>query len=57
MTFRNAKKLHNEDEVTIKRTGRVVRILNAYVIDDPLFTKAVVIEADDGHTYTHTEVR
>lgn len=57
MTFRNAKRLHNEDEVTIKRTGDVVRVLNAYVIDDPLFTKCVVIEADDGHTYTHTEVK
>ena len=57
MTFRNAQKLHNEDEVIVKRTGRSVYVLNAYVIDDPLFTKTVVIEADDGNTYTHTEVR
>lgn len=57
MTFRNAKKLHNEDEVTIKETGRVLRVLNAYVLDDPLFTKCVLIECEDGNTYHHTEVR
>ena len=57
MTFRDAKNLHNEDEVTIKATGQVLRVLNAYVLDDPMFTKCVLIECEDGNTYHHTEVK
>ena len=57
MRFRDAKKLHNEDEVTIKRTGEVRTVLSAYVIDDPMFAKAVIVECDDGNSYHHTEVR
>lgn len=57
MTYRNAQKLHNEDEVTIKATGRVLRVLNTIVINDPLFTKAVFIECEDGNTYRHTDVK
>lgn len=55
MTFRNAKKLHNEDEVTIKTTGETLWVLNAWVPDDN--SKVVLIECDDGNTYHHTEVR
>lgn len=57
MRFRDAKKLHNEDEVTVKKTGEVRTVLKAYVIDDPLFAKAVIVECDDGNSYHHTEVR
>ena len=56
MTFRNAERLHNEDEVTVKETGRILRVLNAYVIDDPLRSRCVLIECEDGHTYHHAEV-
>lgn len=56
MTFRNAERLHNEDEVTIKETGRVLRVLNAYVASDPLWSRCVLIECEDGNTYHHTEV-
>ena len=30
MTFRKAKKLHNGDEVIIKKTGEVVEVISAY---------------------------
>lgn len=55
MTFRNAKRLHNEDEVTVKRTGEVLWVLDAWVPEDN--PKVVLIECDDGNTYTHREVR
>lgn len=56
MTFRNAKKLHNEDEVVVKSTGEVVEVLNAYVED-----KNVIIECctyDKGFCkLTHREIK
>lgn len=58
MTYRNAKKLHNEDEVTLKETGEVLTVLQAYEPDTNILQKkAVFIECDDGHTYHHTEIR
>ena len=54
MTFQNAKRLHNEDEVTIKETNQIVTVLDAYVDDRG---KHVIIECDDGNTYYHDEVR
>lgn len=55
MTFRNAKKLHNEDEVTIKETGNILRVLDAYV---NLFnSKQILIKCEDGNTYTHKEIK
>lgn len=54
MTFRNAKKLHNEDEVTVKETNTVVTVLDAYVDESG---KHVLIECDDGNTYYHDEIR
>lgn len=54
MTFVNAKKLHNEDEVTVKRTGEVLTVLQAYLSANG---KNVIIECDDGNTYYHRELR
>ncbi len=54
MTYNQALKLHNEDEVTIKETGEVLTVLQAYTPDT---TKRVFIECDDGNTYLHTEVQ
>ena len=54
MTFRNAKKLHNEDEVTIKETNAVVTVLDTYVDE---YDKHVLIECDDGNTYYHDEIQ
>lgn len=55
MRFRDAKRLHNEDEVIVKETGRVACVLNAWVPDES--PKVVLIECDDGNTYTHSELR
>lgn len=56
MTFRQAKKLHNEDEVMVKETGEIVTVINAYVED-----KNVMIECctyDRGYcTLTHKEIK
>ena len=55
MTFNNAKNLHNEDEVTIKETGEHMCVLDAY--ENPNNPKQVLIECDDGNTYTHHEIK
>lgn len=54
MTFNNAKLLHNEDEVTIKETGEIVTVLQAYQSDNG---KYIVLECDDGNTYYNDEVK
>jgi hypothetical protein len=61
MRFAQAKKLHNEDEVTDKATGAVVRVLKTKVIDDGTLKRPTVfIETSDSlglwHEYMHTEV-
>lgn len=54
MTFNNAKNLHNEDEVTIKETGEIVIVLQAYQSENG---KHIVLECDDGNTYYNNEVK
>ena len=54
MTFNNAKGLHNEDEVTIKETGKIVTILQAYPSENG---KYIVLECDNGNTYYNDEVK
>lgn len=53
MTFQNAKKLHNGDEVTLKANGAVTTVISVTVTG-----KLVLIEcAYDGiTTFTHKEV-
>ena len=45
MTFQNAKRLHNEDKVTIKETNQIATVLDAYVDDSG---KHVIIEMVKG---------
>lgn len=54
MTFNDAQKLHNEDEVIIKETGEHLYVLDAYV--NPDNPQQILIECDDGNTYTHHEI-
>lgn len=54
MTYKEAKQLHNEDEVRIKETGEIRRVLDAYV--NPLNHKYISVECDDGNTYYHDQV-
>lgn len=55
MTFNNAKNLHNEDEITIKETGEHLYVLDAYV--NPDNPKQVLIECDNGNTYTQHDIK
>ena len=52
MTFTNAKKLHNEDEVTIKKTGVILTVISTEVKE-----KTVTILCDDGNEYHHREIK
>jgi len=54
MTFNNAKRLRNEDEVTIKETGEIVTVLQAYSSENG---KYIILECDDGNTYYNDEIR
>lgn len=55
MTFRNAKKLHNEDEVCSKKTGEVLTVLSAYVEGKNVILECVDYE-NRYETYTHKQV-
>ena len=54
MNFRDAKRLHNEDEVTIKETNEVVTVLQSYQSENG---KYIIVECDDGNTYYNDEIR
>lgn len=54
MTYQQAKKLHNEDEVTFKLTGRVMRVIEIRICED---THDVSVLCDDGHWYHHRSLR
>ena len=54
MRFRDAKRLHNEDEVTIKETNEVVTVLQSYQSENG---KHIIVECDDGNTYYNNEIR
>lgn len=52
MLYRNAKKLHNGDEVIIKSSG-----YSQYVVDIEIQEKDVFVRCDDGDLYHHTAIR
>lgn len=52
MTFREAKKLHNEDEVLVKGTSK-----SLHVVDIEVEGRNVFIRCDDGKLYHHTALR
>lgn len=54
MQYRYAKKLHNEDEVTIKKTGEIRTVIETV---DYFKEKFVLITLNDGNTYHHTEIK
>ena len=51
MTYRDAKTLHKQDEVCVKKTKAVLTIVSVEV-----FPKHVVVFCDDGNRYEHTEI-
>lgn len=58
MRLAEAKTLHNGDEVLLKETGEVCKVISAYMSED---AKAVLIEcctnADGFTTLTHRDVK
>lgn len=52
MTKRQAEKLHNEDEITVKETGEILTVLSVEVYD-----KKVLVCCGDGNTYHHRDIR
>lgn len=59
MTYANAKKLHNGDEITVKETGVVLTVLQVCCPRpmNMVQRKEVFVECDDGNTYHHTAIR
>lgn len=53
MKFKDAKKLHDEDEVIVKKTGQVLQILGGVEVDG----RDIFIHCSDGRVYHHTAVR
>lgn len=54
MRYVDAKRLHSGDEVTVKETGAVLRVISKTV---RLGRKEVEILLEDGYEYLHTEIR
>lgn len=52
MLYRNAKKLHNEDEVIRKSDNRSLFVISVKVMDKDIF-----VICDDGSIYHHKEIK
>lgn len=52
MRKRQAEKLHNEDEITVKKTGEVLTVLSVDV-----YNKMVLVHCDNGNVYHHKNIR
>jgi hypothetical protein len=60
MRLRNARKLHNGDQVTVKDTGQTVTVIKAYPCPtdpDHYHCVDVMLPAEGYTTLTHLEVR
>lgn len=53
MTYASAKKLHNEDEVILKKAPVILKVVQV-IIDEP--HKDVYVVCDDGNEYHHREI-
>ena len=54
MTYPNAKKLHNEDEVIHKYTNRFLRVVEIAV---DAMRQEVYVLCDDGNWYHHRTIK
>ena len=52
MTYQNAKKLHNEDEIIVKETNCPLFVVSVKITD-----KVVYVECDDGSVYHHRDIK
>ena len=59
MTYANARKLHNGDEVTVKKTGRTLTVVSTRTPRpmNLIQRNDILIECNDGAVYHHTAIR
>lgn len=59
MKLKDARKLHNEDEVTIKKTGQVLRVMDSFapLLDAFGKPKIILFLLTDGNYYNHKEIK
>ena len=57
MNVRNAKKLNPNDEIKIKSTGEIVKVLSIEIYNDTDGkNKICIIHTDNHECYTHDEI-
>lgn len=54
MSYQDAVKLHNEDEVIVKKTGKSVSVVTTETFPS---SKSVLILGNDGCLYHHLDVK
>jgi hypothetical protein len=61
MTLKNALCLHNEDEVTVKKTGQIMTVIQVkYIPKDPSYGRIkdeLSVFLEDGCWYDHKELK
>lgn len=57
MTYKDARKLHNGDEVIHKKTGSSLYVVSTMAPDAPLPHPTVFVSCDDGNTYHHRSIK
>lgn len=54
MRYKDAVTLHNEDEVTVKRSKATMQVVEIEVVEE---VKCVSVLLTDGNWYWHAEIR
>ena len=59
MKRRDAVKLHNEDEVIVKKTGQVLRVIEScwHLLDKHGNPRVINLLLNDGKWYNHKDVK
>ena len=57
MKYREAKRLHNEDEVILKKTGKPYTVIAARNYPDDKLVELEISNAHDYQTVSHKEVK
>lgn len=55
MRYKDARKLHNEDEIIVKSTGASLQVVGE--VEDDTVHRDVFIRCTDGNLYHHRDVR
>ena len=54
MRYEDALKLHSGDEVTVKRSKEIMRVIEREVVE---YIKGISVMLEDGNWYGHKEIR